>query len=57
MAQIVAENQRTDADRAASLSINADQMRASLQQALLSASQKRLIRDINNDAPMETPTP
>ena len=57
MAEIAAENQRADADRAADLSLGAAQVRAGLQQALLAAAEKRLIRDVNAPVPDEAATP
>ncbi|HLK26538.1 MAG TPA: hypothetical protein VKT30_17920, partial [Caulobacteraceae bacterium] len=56
MAEIAAENQRADADRAADLSLGAAQVRAGLQQALLAAAEKRLIRDVNAPVPGEAAT-
>jgi len=57
MAQIAAENARTDADRAADLSMNDQQIRAELHQAELRALRDRLLRDLSPAQTLQAPTP
>ncbi|HEY5409204.1 MAG TPA: hypothetical protein VIJ94_00630, partial [Caulobacteraceae bacterium] len=55
-ARVQAENVRTGADRAAELSMHQDQLRAELQQALLSGVGRRFARDADPERPLDPAT-
>lgn len=56
LAQVQAENMRTDADRQAELHMHNQGLQADLQQGVLKSVERREIRDINSERPITAPT-
>ena len=52
-AQVQAENYRTNADRSAEVGMHQDQLRADLQQAILSGVGRRFMRDADPSGPLD----
>ena len=54
-ARVQAENDRTDADRSAEVAMHQDQLKADLQQAVLSGVSRRFMRDTDPAQPLTAP--
>ncbi len=54
-ARVQAENYRTSADRSAGVGMHQDQLRADLQQAILSGVSRRFMRETDPERPLDPP--